>query len=393
MHLHFAVGCATIPYAMTLYVKGSDVVQTATKRLVCLILAWVLMVSGMVSVSAATATEEYYLSSTPLRVGSNTVTAADAPTTLYLFTPTHVGYYRVTVDDPNATVSFWYGSAQYVSQPADSATDGGLRVTCTAVGQRLIIGLSGVAAATITIEEEEGYVAPPKVVYETYRNLHRPSWRFNMTTDPLTAVDITKSQTVVADTQGIYHLNSVDGPTLYVNMRASIWTDLYLWYYPEDVEGEEWPPVDVLRGRREVTDTAIYCYDFVEAMADYADALDDGYYYLTVDLANFIQMYGRDQGWFVPQYSPFDPIREGAFIEESAWLVNVYYVSEDPVPGDVNEDGKVNLQDLAVLQRYLNGWDVTINTEAGDTDGNGKVNIQDLALLQRYLNGWDVELN
>ena len=46
-----------------------------------------------------------------------------------------------------------------------------------------------------------------------------------------------------------------------------------------------------------------------------------------------------------------------------------------------------------MLQRYLNGWDVTINTEVGDTDGNGKVNIQDLALLQRYLNGWDVELN
>lgn len=363
--------------------------QKVTKRWVCLMLALVLMVTGLVSVSAA---EEYVRSSTTLKTGSTVVTADGDITTLYLFTPTTVGYYRVSVDDPDATISFWYGSAQYISQPAESVTGGDLRVTCTAVGQRLWIGLQGVTSATVTIVSEPGYVAPPRVVYQTYRNTHRPSWRFTMTDEPLKAVDITKPQTVVADSQGIYHLDTVDGPILYVNMRASIWTDLYLWYYPEDVEGEEWPPVDSLRARYELKDGKWYCYDFVDAMADYADALDDGYYYLTVDLAKFIQLFGHDQGWFISEYSPFTPIREGAFIEESAWLVNVYYVSEDTIIGDVNDNGKVNVQDLALLQQHLNGWDVTVNTAACDTTGDGKVNLQDLALLQRYLNGWNVEL-
>ncbi len=371
------------------------------KRIVCVVLSLVLLAGGVLPVSAA----EYHLSSTALRTGDNVVTASDAETTLYLFKPTQVGYYRVTVDDPAATVNFWFGTAQYVSQPADMP-DGDLIVTCTAVGQRLLIGLSGVDSATITITAEAGYVAPPKVVYETYRNTHRLSWRFSMPDEPVTAVDITKAHTVVADSKGIYHLGSVDGPILYVNMRASIWTDLYLFYYPEDVEGEEWPPVDTLRGRREEKGGRIYCYDFVDAMADYADALDyDGYYYLTVDLANFIQMYGRDQGWFIPRYSPFTPIREGAFIEESAWLVNTYYVAPDEPPvedppvvepevtyGDANGDSRVNVMDLALLQRHLNGWDTTIAENACDVNADGKVNVMDLALLQRYLNGWDVEL-
>ena len=61
-------------------------------------------------------------------------------------------------------------------------------------------------------------------------------------------------------------------------------------------------------------------------------------------------------------------------------------------PGDVNNDGKVNVRDLGLLQQFLNGWDVTIITAAGDVNGDGKVNVRDLGLLQQFLNGWDVTL-
>ncbi len=60
--------------------------------------------------------------------------------------------------------------------------------------------------------------------------------------------------------------------------------------------------------------------------------------------------------------------------------------------GDVNSDGEIGLLDLALLQRYVNGWDVAITTTAADVNGDGSVNNMDMALLQRYLNGWDVEL-
>ena len=68
---------------------------------------------------------------------------------------------------------------------------------------------------------------------------------------------------------------------------------------------------------------------------------------------------------------------------------------EEPVltlSGDIDGNGKVNLQDSALLRRYLAGWDVTIDENAADVDGNGKVNLQDSALLRRYLAGWDVML-
>lgn len=354
------------------------------KKLLCVVLTLVLLVGGVVSVAAA---EQYTISDTRLRVGANVVSAAVEEITIYRFKPTKVGLYRVSVDDPNAILTFWYGSSQYVSTPAEEAVDGALTVTCTAVGQTLLLGLTGVESATVTIAEQPGYVAPPKVVYHTYENVHNITDRFSLPKEPLTPVDITKPQTLVADNQGIYHLNAVDGPIVYVNTRASLWTDLYKLFYPDDVEGEEWPPIDVMRGRYDERGGRIYSYEFVDAMREYADAVDrNGYYYLTVDLALCMQYYGADQGWYVPRYSPFAPIQQGKFIEESAWLVNTYYVAPDVTPGDLNGDGTLNNRDLALLQKYLNEWDVTVEEAAVDINGDGKHNNRDLSELQKILN-------
>ena len=62
------------------------------------------------------------------------------------------------------------------------------------------------------------------------------------------------------------------------------------------------------------------------------------------------------------------------------------------VPGDANGDGSVNNRDVALLQQYINLWDVTIDVEAADVNDDGSVNNRDMALLQQYINGWDVEL-
>lgn len=347
------------------------------KKLLCVVLA-LLLLCGSVAVTAA----DYTVSKTHLEVGTNRVTASVDTTTIFKFKPTAVGNYEVTVDDPAAILNFWYGSAQYVSMPAADAVDGAVTVTCTSVGQSLLVGLAGVDSATITIRAVEGYVPPVKVTYATYRNRHTPSRSFRMTNETLTAVDITKTQTVVADDRGIYHLGNVNGPVLYVNLRASRFTDLYKLFYPDDVEGEEWPPIDVMRGRYSETKG----YDFVSAMVDYADALDEGYYYLTVDIAKYLQCYGTDQGWFVPRYSPFEEIQQGAFIEESAWLVNAYYVAPDVTPGDLNGDSTLNNRDLALLQKYLNEWKVTVVEAAADVNGDGQANNRDLGALQKILN-------
>ena len=56
------------------------------------------------------------------------------------------------------------------------------------------------------------------------------------------------------------------------------------------------------------------------------------------------------------------------------------------VEGDIDGNGKINNRDLGVLQKYLNGSDVTLDEVAADMDGNGKINNRDLGLLQKLLN-------
>ena len=60
----------------------------------------------------------------------------------------------------------------------------------------------------------------------------------------------------------------------------------------------------------------------------------------------------------------------------------------DALYGDLDADGIVNLQDAALLQRYLNDWDVEVDLTAADYDADGEINNKDLVALIRYLNGW-----
>ena len=87
-----------------------------------------------------------------------------------------------------------------------------------------------------------------------------------------------------------------------------------------------------------------------------------------------------------------DDVYDEEFNNVAFTIVNGTVTIRDFVPGDVTGDGKVNNKDLGQLQRYLNGWTVSMNEQAADVTGDGKVNNKDLGQLQRYLNGWNVEL-
>ena len=60
------------------------------------------------------------------------------------------------------------------------------------------------------------------------------------------------------------------------------------------------------------------------------------------------------------------------------------------VRGDADGNGKANAMDVALMQRYLNGWDVTVVVANVDLNGDGKLGTMDLALLQRLLVGWEI---
>ena len=68
-------------------------------------------------------------------------------------------------------------------------------------------------------------------------------------------------------------------------------------------------------------------------------------------------------------------------------------VKSDVVYGDATGDGKVNNQDVALLQQFLAEVEVeNFDETAADANGDGKVNNQDVALLQQFLAEWDVTL-
>ena len=76
---------------------------------------------------------------------------------------------------------------------------------------------------------------------------------------------------------------------------------------------------------------------------------------------------------------------------QTLWLDDIVVTKvpgQEPevLSGDVNGDGKINNRDLGLLQKYLNGSDVTVDELAADLTGDGKLNNRDLGLLQKLLN-------
>ncbi len=281
----------------------------------------------------------YEISDTYLFEGENAVTTLMADTTLFVFEPTETAIYEVTVDKADALLTRWDGSIFFVSGLAQEAVDGKLEVTCKAVGQSLLIGLSGVSAANITVTKLDNYTPPAAIDYKEYYNKHFPKpGSFTLPEGELTKVDITTTQTVVLGDDGIYRYGSADGPMMYVDLTGVPFADLYECYYPSS-GGDV---ADRMRGTY-LDENGVTCgYEFLNAMRLYADALDsEGFYYLTIDIYNYMNMFGKDQGWFKPIFSPFEQIVNNQFIEESAWLVNAYYIpdsTDTPVDPDEPSD-------------------------------------------------------
>ncbi len=79
-------------------------------------------------------------------------------------------------------------------------------------------------------------------------------------------------------------------------------------------------------------------------------------------------------------------IRDGS-VSQKWYIVPVKFT-----PGDVNDDGNVDMKDLTRLQQYLAEWEVYINENAADVTGDKKVDMKDLTRLQQYLAKWEVTL-
>ncbi|MBR1662725.1 MAG: cellulase family glycosylhydrolase [Ruminococcus sp.] len=65
---------------------------------------------------------------------------------------------------------------------------------------------------------------------------------------------------------------------------------------------------------------------------------------------------------------------------------------KEGLPGDADENGDVNINDVLIIQQFIAEWKVTVNEENCDVNNDGKININDVLLIQQYIAEWDVEL-
>ena len=96
----------------------------------------------------------------------------------------------------------------------------------------------------------------------------------------------------------------------------------------------------------------------------------------------------------IPVYADYDPhnLFDASLNPVLFELIDGSVKVTKATPGDVNDDGYINARDIALLQRYVAGWTVTINEDAADLNGDGIPNAKDIALLQRLVAGWTVVL-
>lgn len=78
----------------------------------------------------------------------------------------------------------------------------------------------------------------------------------------------------------------------------------------------------------------------------------------------------------------------GAYAE----CVITVYDANARIPGDANEDGKVDVHDALLIMQYQAGWNLSINGNAADVNADGRVSLEDAILVFQHASGLNVEL-
>jgi len=249
--------------------------------------------------------EEYQVSDTALALGDNTLTLLDtAVTTIYVFEPTETAVYTFTAPQ-GAILGYWGAGSWFLSDPG--STTNTYEWTCTGVGQTAYIGVSGVDGEfNLKVEKTGDYtvVETPIVKYENKAALETFTVPEGATLGGYVDV-FGQTHTAVLGEDGYYHLDSVDGPILLIDMdymdivlSAALQSDrpvMYAYMYDED-------------------GNVTLKYDIGDAVKAYEAVMDEnGYYPVTEDILLFYQVYAVQAGTFTFHLS-------GNYNEDCVWM-------------------------------------------------------------------------
>ncbi len=251
----------------------------------------------------------HLVSDSVLALGENALTMeSGAVTTIFAFTPDQTGTYRFTADNA-ALLGYWGSSVHYLSDFTAEKTNT-LEHTITSVGQRIMLGISGVDSCNVTVEKIADYeeVVIQTIVYENTHEFGTYTYDENAIVD----IDIFDSDPDVAvlGADGFYHYGSAIGPVMVVNLKT----------IGVDVGGAY--SYGQLTGYGTDENGVTVKYDYNNAMKAY---YDKGLYPVTEELALMLQRVGKARSWYIP--GGFIYTYASSVDEEVAWMGVCSYVA------------------------------------------------------------------
>ncbi len=255
-----------------------------------------------------------YNNANPLKTGTYDVSLEEnAENTLFVFSPDAIGVYSFAVSEDN-TIGYWGAGTYYVINP--KSTTCLISIEIKAVGQSAVIGIaSSSSAVELTISKTGESSGIIETTYVPYENKHTPvAGTYPTSGYQSSYINIFEDHSAVLGADGFYHLDSANGPVIYVDLVTEGF-DLSAAYgqYGATSFKCNWDNIN---------------YDFKPAMKEYYDAAKDGgnVYYLTEDLIAFFKAYGTKDGWYDPapekSYFPAIQGKDPASINpETAWMV------------------------------------------------------------------------
>lgn len=302
---------------------------------------------------------------TQLVIGENALTLlTTATTTIYEFSPEEAGIYQFAADDANALVGYWGAGSHYVGDQTENKTNT-LEYTLTNAGPSIMVGISGVESCTLTVTRLGDAVVEPSYEKVDYTNVVTPeAYTMPEAATDLVYVDVTDdvADAAVLVEDGYYHLNTADGPILFVDLgynapygarlaNAAGYGSVKVSEYDEN--GKVVKVVNYL--------PAIEAYQACVASATVGET-EASLYPLTEDLMIMYQKIGADKGWYDADTITGFFLFEGYTIdEETAWLFSCCYSqgytvaepsedTEEPEATVGTKESPIVLTDLAELQ-------------------------------------------
>lgn len=218
---------------------------------------------------------------------------ANTDMTVVKFCPAVTGVYTITATADIALVGYHWVNPEW----ADAETTTTIEWTCSSVGQSIYIGF--VSDVTLTVTKTGEASTDPGYETVVYENVDEPIEFDASGYTNMTFVDITDDvvDTAVLGDDGYYHLNTADGPILYVAFFGPSSSGVSLvsaWNYGQ-VKYVEYSDGEV-----------VSITDYQDALAAYmlAENNEGNYTYgntyhpLTSDLITMLQKIGENYSWY-----------------------------------------------------------------------------------------------